>query len=841
MKRIIGFILLASGLAFCQVTNIQCTVEREAQTLSVSGNTLTFQDGCGTQSNNFELVISGTPTTFTGTINGVMPGGTTTQLATTTSTASIVLTTTGGPFKSYTFTASWTGGSSPSVVVNRLASTAPRASSGTTMVDVASQHNSGSMCAQIKASIDKFVAANPLTNVQGTVAKFDAGGFTGVQYCSASDTNNMFNSIRALAQFASGALRLGNVNLVIDGPPAGAFSDGTYSTSVIGTPAIVLPSGFTLEGMNPKARGAPHSTSAPINTIITPCLGSNLPAGLGCTTAWPNRSFSISSMVFVISGVIGGTSSSTTTCTPTGTTPVYTPYCYGLITITGGPLVIGGHGSDPAGANIYIACNGGPPCTSGGTQIGSGEAASILNTQASPAPNAGTYEVDGVCTGSGAGAGLQTFVAVACGTSSQLLVRVPAGTSSCASSCGTLQLYTAVLGFGPGAASYTSQYALSTSSTFGESVVGIAFDLGQTNGIEAINNVQGQELGGADHILITNLSGIGYEEGTTNLQNNGDISEFVAGVGTGNTTCGPHTTVAFLHSTNEQRSIHAFTMTANAGCQMGNGAAPNADAALCAVTDDASDRTLYDLHCEGYVSCVCIGKNLQTSNVAVWALAGQPSASTNPGTSNAILISGTNRNTDFDLFQIDAGSDSAAVIDQVNGFTLTDQFLQHYFMDCIKGAQQCTQSSLGGTSQLAPNIAYETGTSYTALAALPALCAGPPACGTAVIIDSAHNNQIKIAPAASGADTVVGFVVNAPIATQVAYVVKAGRVTAFTGAGGAVCAVGSFVVITAAGASGTVDCVAAAPAVGLLLGKVTSLLSGAGANSTAIQVDVRLR
>jgi hypothetical protein len=128
---IVGMILALAFLAILpefaqgQNTNAQCTKESETQTLSVSGNTLTFFDGCGAQTNQFELVIAGAPATFTGTLNGVLSGGNVTALASTAvTTASQVLSTAGGPYTKYTFTASWTGGASPSVTVNRLGATA---------------------------------------------------------------------------------------------------------------------------------------------------------------------------------------------------------------------------------------------------------------------------------------------------------------------------------------------------------------------------------------------------------------------------------------------------------------------------------------------------------------------------------------------------------------------------------------------------------------------------------------------------------------------------------------------------------------------------------------------
>jgi hypothetical protein len=123
MRKLI--LILLCALAYGQTANQQCTKEQDQQTLSTSGNTLTFLDSCGTQTNSFELVISGAPSTFTATISGVMRGGTTVTLTTTSATtANQLLNTANGPYDKYTFTATWTGGTSPSVLVNRTAATA---------------------------------------------------------------------------------------------------------------------------------------------------------------------------------------------------------------------------------------------------------------------------------------------------------------------------------------------------------------------------------------------------------------------------------------------------------------------------------------------------------------------------------------------------------------------------------------------------------------------------------------------------------------------------------------------------------------------------------------------
>ena len=70
-----------------------------------------------------------------------------------------------------------------------------------------------------------------------------------------------------------GKLLLGNVNLYIDGPTSGNYSDGT---SGIGTPAIIIPSFFW--GIEGVSRGASaNGSNAGLGTFISP-LSEHKPA-----------------------------------------------------------------------------------------------------------------------------------------------------------------------------------------------------------------------------------------------------------------------------------------------------------------------------------------------------------------------------------------------------------------------------------------------------------------------------------------------------------------------------------------------------------------------------------
>jgi hypothetical protein len=108
-----------AGTAAGQVVLPNSTGEKQSQTLGTCSGTLTFPDATGTQTNAWEMVITGGPATVSTTINGVSLGGTVTQLTTSAGITSQVLYTTGGPYDHYTFVVACTGGASPAITVNR--------------------------------------------------------------------------------------------------------------------------------------------------------------------------------------------------------------------------------------------------------------------------------------------------------------------------------------------------------------------------------------------------------------------------------------------------------------------------------------------------------------------------------------------------------------------------------------------------------------------------------------------------------------------------------------------------------------------------------------------------
>lgn len=134
---ICGAIIWLAAQAQAQIVTVGGTKEQDACAITISGNTCTFNDATGTQSNSFEMIVAGGPATVSVTITGVMRGGTSTSLATSTSTANAILSTSGGPYDKYIVTGSWTGGAAPSLTFNRTGTTAKRVTPVGTVVTAA--------------------------------------------------------------------------------------------------------------------------------------------------------------------------------------------------------------------------------------------------------------------------------------------------------------------------------------------------------------------------------------------------------------------------------------------------------------------------------------------------------------------------------------------------------------------------------------------------------------------------------------------------------------------------------------------------------------------------------
>lgn len=114
---------LLTGLVCAQIVNGKGTREDDSRITAISGADLTFQDALGTQSNSWEILIAGAPATMSIVVQGCMRGNTCTTLTTNTSTTSSTITTS-GLYNYYKFTPTWSGGTNPTVTVNRTGTAA---------------------------------------------------------------------------------------------------------------------------------------------------------------------------------------------------------------------------------------------------------------------------------------------------------------------------------------------------------------------------------------------------------------------------------------------------------------------------------------------------------------------------------------------------------------------------------------------------------------------------------------------------------------------------------------------------------------------------------------------
>lgn len=550
--------------------------------------------------------------------------------------------------------------------------------------------------------------------VTGVTTTYDARGFTGIQVCSAIDANNMFNPLRS-ASNRGGILLLGDVSLYVDGPASGPFTDPCATNSngvngpcngvtpITGTPAILVPSNFSIFGMG---RGSANGNNPPSNTIIGACATTNLPV-TGCHNPFPTRQFTVTDIHYVNNaGVIGSSSTTTGACTPNG--PGSTANLCALQITIGVPFVAsGGGGTDVANANVYLTAS-----------AGSGEAVALTfnvgqgGTQATPPTAAGMYRANTICTGAAAGTGL--LVPLCTGANTMFVTEATGFVITGCATAGTCQ---ALLSFDgapllalapPGANGWTTQYGNSNNPSFGQKLAGFAIDTSQQY-IDAIANMYGQEQGGLTQLNGTNLSWLFYETATNNEQNYGPINQLQMTTGGSNTTCGPHTTGIFLKSTNLSRTIAGITYTASATqCNAAAGAA-RVNAAFMV---DASNQVLVDVHGEGQKDVVLLGANNNTGALTIQNVVGGPASN---ATINTVHIVKEFASNDFLLNAMDVNTGGGNTVqDDQYGCTITDTKTSIYGFDALSVGGN---ASMLTTSPTCPSILFgnkvQLGVAYT--------------------------------------------------------------------------------------------------------------------------------
>ena len=229
-------------------------------------------------------------------------------------------------------------GTTGNPLVNTTGSTSYATSSAVTYAENFCPSNSfngstcttGDMGAAVNAAIASVLAAGHSCNI-------DARAFNGNQVLKQTNaygnTSVMFYGGQAPGTNVICSVFLGGyVNIAIDGPSAGFFTDGIGSS--YGTPALILPGQFKL-----------HMAKS---TGIHVCTGVNAPY-TGCTTAFPQRSLPLTGIAVTCSqGCQGVYTTSTTLTFSGGPTNVPPQNIY--------PYVAGGPGL--GGEFVYVSGTG---------------------------------------------------------------------------------------------------------------------------------------------------------------------------------------------------------------------------------------------------------------------------------------------------------------------------------------------------------------------------------------------------------------------------------------------------------------------------------------------------
>jgi len=494
-------------------------------------------------------------------------------------------------------------------------------------------------------------------------ATIDARGMAGNQYCSAANATTMLETCvsNGGTQEGGGKLLLGQVNLYVDGPKPPAINYAYKSTDGPGTPAIVIPNGFWgIEGISRATQGL-SGTPIP-GSVISVCTGSGTPISQ-CNYAFPVRTAAISQIA------VGGTSPVTMTLklsTPTGPLPAYPQE---LVMVKGGPTAAGS-----------------PPL----------------------AGDNGTFAIRSVSSTS---------------TTTTLVVAAPPGATNCGGSqqpsCGTAPvvfLGTPIVGFGPAPGmNYLTQstpyYCMNSGNpyqAFGEHLKDLSFDCqGQTiEGCIGWQDLYAQEESGADTFHVENYDFVGVDI-HYNAQNFGPVLNAEIYTGNSNTNCDYGTTGVYIGD-KPMRGLNGWTINVPEASQVTAPTTSECSGGIVPVTAalfDAPNTEVRNGHCEGFRSCVLMGANNDANLFAKTGASGQhlamidgpPSGNpTNPEVLYTAQVSNNFPNTSLVLENIRKHTNAtgaAAVVDNLDGVTLTDSFVPLYTVGSTSGAFSNASSS----------------------------------------------------------------------------------------------------------------------------------------------------
>jgi hypothetical protein len=330
--------LRAISVAFLLVTLANAAVSNHTL-ITVSGNTQSFS-GPGNLG-TFEELISGSPATISIVIRGCMTGGTCEILETNTSTAATQIRkpTISAVYDYFTVTASWTGGTNVSVLVNGTVAIAGKSSAGATTCSGLSDAGigcssslSGMLVLKLSGTCPAGTTENASLNgqfLQGTIAANNDVGQTGGNATitpsgTVSQPTLAMNSYTPAGTVAA-PLFTGSLGTV----PAQTFtgSSGTVPAQTFTGSSGTVPA-QTFTGSSATTSAVSGGTPAGTNSSTTTsgnCAATNIAAGTGSTTACKATAPNLTVPAETFTGSALSTHTHTLTATGTNGTASFTP------------------------------------------------------------------------------------------------------------------------------------------------------------------------------------------------------------------------------------------------------------------------------------------------------------------------------------------------------------------------------------------------------------------------------------------------------------------------------------------------------------------------------------
>jgi hypothetical protein len=609
----LALFIAASVLAF-QVVSGGGTKETQSQTTSGLTGTLTFPDQIGTQTNSWEIIVNGSPATVAVTINGVMQGGTLTSLATSSATSNSVVSTSGGPYISFQVAYTLTGGSSPTLTVNR--------------VGTSTSNKLGAVVGSVATVVNNVFGTNWVE------AAAQSGG---------DIETKIANACTALAAKGAGG---GFITVSFTGTLTGALGSNPFATC----PDNSAPGNGTIV----------YFVSPPNGTILTsaPWLTTNkmrIYGGMGGRLARSWTTIKAGSAFKTMANLRQATLAQTTGLVRTGTGPFTVTATF---TNTAG-------GTGCAGAGCGLEFTVGEPvmvgCSTHGDQsfvgiwvIQTASATNITYTQNSAFPWQSAYTAVGNTNGTCTIVGGTPLIGMAengkdGSTNSGTLA--PYGNSQSSACTGGTNCYG------------------NATAAFGVGISGLTLDcddLSPAVGCVALRNILSQEKTFADDLSIVNFNFIGMvldNMSSSGLQNSGayhDLELYVAPLADNHAdNCDP---VNFNDTTSNNnpipvegifaiglslRSVHSYTMTmVSCGTHTQVNYNPGMIGAESNQTGNAEWGTGGTIHCEAWLVCVGVGINGPASGgTTIIGMGGAPTSTPKYNCTSGGCAGGTNYQT----------------------------------------------------------------------------------------------------------------------------------------------------------------------------------------------------